>query len=406
MKKARIITIAFAVLVLLVGLAWAEEKMHVRPAPAATAMPAIQKVPLVQMAILLDTSGSMSGLIDQARTELWAIVNEFIFAKRDGLAPDVQVALYEYGKSSLAKKDGYIRQIVPFTTDLDKISEELFALKTNGGSEYCGWVIKDATAELQWSDSPDDLKVIFIAGNEPFTQGPVDYRKSCKTAINKGIVVNTVHCRPEQQGIDGGWKDAAMLADGRFLNIDHNRQVVHIEAPQDKQISELNFKLNSTYLAYGRRGVELKERQNAQDRNAGVASAEAALQRSVAKSSRNYRNEAWDLVDAYKSDSFDFSGIEEKELPEEMQKMKPEERKVYIEAKAKERAKIQQQIQQLNEQRKQYVAQEMKKTTGKADTLGSAIIKAVREQARKNNFKFEKPEVPEESKDDVKKEEK
>ena len=92
--------------------------------------------PLIQMAILLDTSGSMSGLIDQARAELWSIVNEFIAARKEGKAPEFQVALYEYGKSSVPKETGYIRLIVPFTTDLDKISEELFALTTNGGDEY------------------------------------------------------------------------------------------------------------------------------------------------------------------------------------------------------------------------------------------------------------------------------
>ena len=66
----------------------------------------IQKKPLVQIAILLDTSGSMSGLINQARTELWAMVNEFIFATRNGLEPEVQVSLYEYGKSSLPSSEG------------------------------------------------------------------------------------------------------------------------------------------------------------------------------------------------------------------------------------------------------------------------------------------------------------
>jgi len=358
-------------------------------------MPVVAK-PLVQMAILLDTSGSMSGLIDQARAELWAIVNEFIFAKRDGVAPEVQVGLYEYGKSSLPKDEGYIRQIVPFTTDLDKVSEELFALKTNGGSEYCGWVIKDAVEGLQWSASPYDLKVIFIAGNEPFTQGPVDYRKSCKAAIEKGIIVNTVHCRNEQQGIAGKWKDAAMLADGRFLNIDHNRTVAHVDAPQDKEITALNLKLNGTYIAYGQQGQQLRERQATQDRNAMALSPEASLQRSVAKASSNYQNAQWDLIDAYKSDGFRLDEIKEEDLPEELQKMKPEERKAYVEAKAKERAEIQKQIQKLNGARKEYVAAELKKQAGKADTLGSAVVKAVREQAQKKNFKFEEPKKPEE----------
>jgi Mg-chelatase subunit ChlD len=76
---------------------------------AAEARPA--KQPVVQIAILLDTSGSMEGLIEQAKGQLWKIVNEFIAAKQNGQRPEVQVALYEYGKSSLAQSSGWIRRI-------------------------------------------------------------------------------------------------------------------------------------------------------------------------------------------------------------------------------------------------------------------------------------------------------
>src|SRR5213594_1781981 len=110
---------------------------RVRAADASSA-------PLVQIAILLDTSGSMQGLIEQAKGQLWKIVNEFINAKQNGKRPELEVALYEYGKQTLSPATGWIRQIVPLTNDLDKISEELFKLTTNGGEEYCGWVIKDA----------------------------------------------------------------------------------------------------------------------------------------------------------------------------------------------------------------------------------------------------------------------
>ncbi len=355
-------------------------------------MPVVERKPLVQMAILLDTSGSMSGLIDQARTELWAIVNEFIFAERNGLEPEVHVALYEYGKNSLPREKGYVRQIVPFTSDLDKVSEELFALKTNGGDEYCGWVIKEASEQLKWSSSPDDLKVIFIAGNEPFTQGPVDYRQSCKAAISKDIIVNTIHCGPPSAGIEGKWKDGAVLADGQYMNIDHNRKAIHIDAPQDKEIAELGIKLNQTYIAFGTRGNLAYERQSAQDRNASAASKESLLQRAVTKASRNYRNEAWDLVDALKNNNVQLEDIKDEELPKEMQNMTVKERKAYVEAKAKQRNEMQQKIQQLNEQRKKYIAEEMEKLRKEGKTLGSAVIKAIRDQAQEKNFTFESSE--------------
>ncbi len=394
MKKTilTVCVLGIAIGLYFVDVAPANEKVPVAKKPSLIEMPIVEKKPMVQIAILLDTSGSMSGLIDQARAELWAIVNEFIFARRNGGEPELQVALFEYGKSSLPGKDGYIRQIVPLTTDLDKISEELFALRTNGGSEYCGWVITEATELLQWSSSPDDLKVIFIAGNEPFTQGPVDYRQACKAAISKGIIVNTIHCGSENDGLNGKWKDGAVLADGQYLNINHNRRTIHIAAPQDKQIAQLGVKLNDTYIAYGAAGQLARERQTAQDKNAASVSEEGAIQRAVTKSSLYYRNEAWDLVDALETDKLKLEDVKTEDLPEEMQKMSQEERKAYIETRARERTQIQQRIQHLNEQRKKYVTEEMKKRQEEGNTLGSAIIQAVREQAGKRNFKFESPE--------------
>src|SRR5687768_17608095 len=141
--------------------------------------------PSIQIALLLDTSNSMDGLIDQAKSQLWSVVNEFIRAKRDGRPPALEVALYEYGNNGLPAQEGFVRLVVPMTDDLDTVSEKLFALKTNGGEEYCGQVIRDAVGQLTWSRSSDVYKAIFIAGNEPFTQGTVDYHTACRAAIEK-----------------------------------------------------------------------------------------------------------------------------------------------------------------------------------------------------------------------------
>jgi len=348
------------------------------------------KKPLVQIAILLDTSGSMEGLIEQAKSQLWRIVNEFAKAKQDGVTPEVQVALYEYGKSSLSKQSGWIRQIQPLSTDLDKISEELFALRTNGGDEYCGWVIKEAVNELAWSPAADVYKAIFIAGNEPFTQGPVNYAESCKTAITKGIIVNTIHCGNEAEGKNTKWKDGADLADGKYLVIDQNRAVVSIEAPQDKEIAKLGVELNKTYLAYGAAGRAGAGRQEAQDANvATLAPASGAVaQRAVAKASVNYRNSSWDLVDAVKENKADVAKLKTEELPAEMQKLSADERKVYVETKSKERAAMQAKINELNREREKFVAARMKAVAG-TNTLDAVVISAVREQSAKRNFRFE-----------------
>jgi len=351
------------------------------------------KPPLIQMAILLDTSGSMSGLIDQAKTQLWAIVNEFATTTKYKNIPELQLALYEYGKSSIPAEQGYIRLIVPFTTDLDKVSEELFALKTNGGNEYCGMVINSAIEALTWSNSSDDFKVIFIAGNEPFTQGKVDYRKACKAAIEKGIVVNTIHCGSYDQGVSGHWKDGAVLADGKYLNIDHNRKAVHIEAPQDKEITRLGGELNKTYIAFGLAGKAGKERQTQQDSNAYSAAPGAMMKRAISKSSAYYRNSAWDLVDAVKEKTVKLEELKDEDLPKEMQQMSDQKKQEYLETKAQERKNIQQQINELNKLRKKYVAQEMTKRLDKgADTLEKVIIKTIREQVTDKNFTFDSVE--------------
>lgn len=352
--------------------------------------PAEAKKPLVQIAILLDTSGSMQGLIEQAKSQLWRIVNEFAKAKQDGASPEVQVALYEYGKSSLSAGSGWVRQIQPLTTDLDKISEELFALRTNGGEEYCGWVIRDAVNGLAWDSSSEVYKAIFIAGNEPFTQGPVNYADSCKAAITKGIIVNTIHCGDEATGINTKWKDGALLADGNYLVIDQNRAVASIAAPQDKEIAQLGVQLNRTYLAYGVAGRAGEARQQAQDANVlSLAPASgAAVQRSVAKASVNYQNAAWDLVDAAKDKSFQLDTLKTEELPAEMQTMNAGERKAFVEKNASERAELQAKINQLNREREQYVAQKMKEVAG-TNTLDAVMISALREQSSKRNFKFE-----------------
>jgi hypothetical protein len=356
---------------------------------AATTEKTVAKKPLVQIAILLDTSSSMDGLIEQAKGQLWKICNEFIKARQNGVAPEVQVALYEYGKSSLSRESGWIRRIQPLTTDLDKISEELFGLKTNGGDEFCGWVIKQAVSELEWSLRPDVYKVIFIAGNEPFTQGPVNYVESCKAAISNGIIVNTIHCGPEAEGISTKWKDGAVIADGKFLVIDQNRAVVSIETPQDQEIARLGEELNKTYLAFGVAGRAGAERQKGQDANAAALApaSGAVVQRAVAKASANYKNSTWDLVDAAKEESFDVSKLKIEELPAEMRKMNATERKAFIEKNTTKRGELQKKIQQLNADRDQYVAQHRKETSG-LDTLDAAVISAVREQGAKRNLVF------------------
>jgi hypothetical protein len=345
--------------------------------------------PQIQLAILLDTSGSMDGLIGQAKSRLWKIVNELAAAKKDGQAPHLQVALYEYGQDSLSAASGYLRRIVPLTNDLDRVSEELFKLQTNGGQEYCGQVIQRAISDLQWSMQKDDLKLIFIAGNEPFTQGSVNYKNSCREAIARGIIVNTVFCGNYQEGLQSEWKAGADLADGQYLAIDADQSPPPVSAPQDNEIASLSRELNQTYLAYGKDGAGGKTRQKEQDLNAAALSGEVAAQRAAAKASPQYSNSAWDLVDAKKAGQVKLEEMAEADLPLEMKGLSAKGRTAYVTVMQSKREVLQKKIAGLHAERERFVENALK-NQATTNTLDSAIISALRQQAALKNFTIKK----------------
>jgi hypothetical protein len=341
--------------------------------------------PVIQVAILLDTSGSMSSLIDQAKTELWSIVNKLGESKYKGQTPRIEVALYEYGKSSLQRDEGYIRQLAPFTHDLDGLSEILFALQTNGGDEYCAWVIRSAMDSLKWKKRKGSLRMIFVAGNEPFTQGPVETGPVLKEADAKGILVHPIYCSNGNQSDQISWESAADLAHTDLKVIDHTRVAKIPSTPYDKRINELNGQLNRTYVGYGVEGRAKMARQRAQDSNMASVSAGASAERAVTKSSANYSNDDWDVVDKSKSVG-GVNNIAEEELPAELKEMSPAKREAWVAEKSKERKDIQSEIQTLNKKRQKFIAQKRSESAAGDVTLGTAVIKTVRAKAAKEGF--------------------
>ena len=341
----------------------------------------------VKIALLLDTSNSMDGLINQAKGQLWDIVNEFTHARcGNEIRPELQIALYEYGNDNLSSSEGYIRQVLGFSDDLDEISEKLFSLTTNGGEEFCGEVIQTSLKQLDWGKNPDDLKMIFIAGNEPFTQGKLNYKDAAHNAKEKDVVVNTIFCGNYEQGISTDWKNGASITGGDYMAIDHNQQVVHIETPYDDIIIQLNSKLNKTYVSYGYLGSQKVAAQAAEDSKAYSMDKEVAVKRSVSKSSRLYKNSKWDLVDAVEADEVELAELAEEELPAELKGKSKNEIERYISEKKEERKAIQKQIQELNVKRKKFIAENQKEESGE---LENAMLNAIKTQAAKKNYKWD-----------------
>ncbi|MFN0082583.1 MAG: hypothetical protein ACKVOM_08700 [Ferruginibacter sp.] len=177
----------------------------------------------IQVAILLDVNGSMDGLIDQAESQLWNMVTTMDKAKcGDNLAPKIEIALYEYGRTTNNVILGYVKQINGFLSGRDSLSQNLFSLETDGGDEYCGRVIYNSLNELKWDAAAENYKVIFIAGNENFLQGDVVYTKGCALAKDKGVIANTIYCGDRMARIKEHWNFAGERGDGSFTNINQN----------------------------------------------------------------------------------------------------------------------------------------------------------------------------------------
>ncbi|MGG5210180.1 vWA domain-containing protein [Chryseobacterium sp. MIQD13] len=355
----------------------------------ASAIPAITttKDNKIQVALLLDTSNSMDGLIDQAKSRLWNIVNTLTTLKYNGQAPQIEIALYEYGNDGI-RDENYIRQVTPLTQDLDLVSEKLFALRTNGGNEYCGAVIRDASANLNWDGNEKSMKLIYIAGNEPFDQGKINYKEVISKAKNKNIYTNTIFCGSRDEGTQTFWQDGAVTGGGKYFNIDSDRKVIYIETPYDVRISECNTKLNDTYIYYGSHGSEYKLKQAAQDKNAEVQSVSNYVERTVAKSKKNaYKNDHWDLVDKAEKDADFITTVKEDALPAELKGKNKEEIKKAVAAKSAERGKIQKEIEELSKKRQSFIDAEMKKRgSSDSDDLGKAIESSIMELAKKNGY--------------------
>ncbi|WP_444995185.1 VWA domain-containing protein [Aliikangiella sp. IMCC44359] len=347
--------------------------------------------PKIQLAILLDTSGSMEGLIDQTRNQIWQVVNEFSTVKRQGVTPILEVALFEYGNDGNPKSNGFVRKLNNFTRELDKVSEGLFSLSTNGGSEFCGMAIQAAVNGLQWSQSDKDIKTIFIAGNEAFTQGPVHYQAAINLAKQQGISVNTIFAGSYKAGIQTGWQSGALLAGGDYMSIDTEQKVFHVDAPQDKKIAELNNQLNQTYIPYGKAGNASVERQIKQDETSNGISSALLAKRVKSKSSSFYKNSSWDLVDALsegKVKESELGEIQDGSLPEPMKKMTVKERKNYVLKKAEEREKVKKEIASLSKKREQYVAQKKAKQVANAPSMNEALTKAIKKQAQEKGYQL------------------
>lgn len=357
--------------------------------PVTQNTPAPGRQKKVQIAVLLDVSNSMDGLIGQAKAQLWNMVSVLGKATCNDVAPTVEIALYEYGRPTNDANAGYVKQINYFTRDLDEVSRNLFRLTTNGGDEYCGHVIYTSLKSLEWDANPDNYKVIFIAGNEDFLQGDISYTQACSEAKTKGVIINTIYCGDRAQGIREHWNLGSECGTGSFTNINQNAQVIDIPTPYDTVLFQLNIQLNGTYIGYGRAGqANLSKQAEVDKMNYGLNKAAAAQRVAVKSKKQLYNNSTWDLVDASQDDAAMLEKVEMNTLPDSLKNKSRTELKQIVTTKSNQRTAIQKEISAVSVKREAYINAEKahRANGGKEQTLETEIEKIIRQQAKQYNL--------------------
>jgi hypothetical protein len=343
-----------------------------------------QRTKRVQLALILDASGSMNGLINQAKSQFWGILNELSYSY-DGAFPLVEVAIYDYGSKFASRHDGYVRRLVPLTADLDWAADKLYDIRTGGRYEYAGLAIQTAVNGLRWDPGHDVDKIIFIAGNETLDQGRTDIRWAIRNAANRGITVHTIYCGEYNDGVRHGWADAAYMGGGMYTALEQDAWDNNRYYPQDNDLWSYNARLNDTYIPYGQYGRDRWDRQRRQDRNAYDYGRRFAAQRAMYKASRGYRCPDWDLVDAVIIGRINLREVPANDLPPEMRSMTIAQRQAYIERKAQERQNIRSKMKQLADARQETVQREERRAITAAPSRANGMLKSQPQKATSLN---------------------
>jgi hypothetical protein len=348
----------------------------------------------VQLALLLDASGSMKRYLDQAKGELWYTVNEVLSAYEGYATPRLEIAILAYGFRKAGSRNDYIHTVVPFTTDLDWAANELYKIKPGGAIERPMKAVNQAVEELNWSYKPGDLKFVFIAGNEKFTTHNLFLNRMNRLKA-ADISLNTIFAGDYFKGVKKLWKAAAVYGNGEYFALNQPRQERWNHQPgYDRDyIARLNRRLYDTYIPYGSYGNSYWDRYCYLDDYAWDYGYDAYYWRIYYKTQVNYYNPQWDLVDAIYCGYTSWDDIDENDLPRIIRDLDPDERDDYIEALWKRRQNVLEDI-------KTYGATQAPSSNitgsghGSGGTVGSmhqAIDKVVRKKVKSSSAVLLKP---------------
>ena len=339
----------------------------------------------IEVAFVLDTTGSMAGLIDGAKQKIWSIANQLAGAQG---SPGIRLGLIGYRD----RGDSYVTAVHDLSDDVDALYAHLQGFSADGGGdgpEAVNQALHEALTRLSWSSRADVYRVIFLVGDAPphldYTND-VPYAESVRLARSRGIVVNTIQCGgdPETARI---WREIAQLNQGHYAAIAQDGGMIAVSAPQDHELARLNEELAGTALAYGARAErEELDRKLARSLRASPESAAARLSY-LAKQGGALASGRSDLVDAVASGAVALDALPPALLPEPMQAMLPEERRRLVAEKAEERKQLQSRIAELAKERDAYLAARAAKPD-QADSFDGRVFGAIRSQAAEKGIRF------------------
>lgn len=395
MKNIRLLTAVWA-LALLAGCNQAQNTTPGTPkmsetvsAKTETETPKQEKH--IDLVFAIDVSGSMEHIIAATQRKVWSIVNEMLKSKP---MPIIRVGLIAYRGETEECYGGTGFKAWDLTEDLDKVYENLMALRTGGGDVECvGRAIYEANHSISWQKADDTLKVLFVLGNEPANQDrnreKYGYRVTAPDAIRNGIQINAVYCSSHERATPE-WAEISRLADGAFLTVGLEGRVAEVSTPMDKELAELQRQLIGTNVAYsGQAGLKMAAELNKAENLAAAAPMASQADRSSALTNqKSGRLGTWDLLDAVKEKRVKLDELKDEELPAEMQKMPPEKRREYLDTKQKERDGIVKKMQELSRARDEFIQAEIKKQNLDKNSVDQIILNTLRQQAEKKGFKF------------------
>lgn len=340
---------------------------------------------VLELVFVIDTTGSMGGLIEGAKQRVWRIINE---AMQDDYHPDVRVGLVAYRD----RGDQYVTRVTPLTSDLDRVYSTLLDFRAEGGGDFPEDVkrgLVDGIERAGWSRSNGNVtKVLFLVGDAP----PHDnYRDESSLsaivsdAVQHHIIINSIQCgnSPDTARV---WREIAQTGYGEYFPIPQDGGVMQVSTPYDDRMAALSAKLGSTYLAYGGSRADMQARMEANSANEArmsaaatpvAASADRAVNKAINRNSYD-----GDLIQDIENGKTNLENVKEQELPDDLRSFKPAERKAEIERRIAERKKLREEILSLTAQREKYLKEHSAKD-GKSNSFDAAVSSALKKQMNK-----------------------